>query len=305
MLPFNYEIVDEKNEKIVNLKGLPLLIVGIARTRVSQRAVVLGEDEDTHDYVGMTRKFTKAMAAGNKTIKKHSNITKPVVDNLLKLIDESEVYVKKHSAPYKQMSCTAGIELFFREIVKGLVDSVEVIKNQYTPNKDDPDTMVFDPQVKFTHDGNVWLYKDKELSAENRKQTYTLTINDIDIGDLQESEKINDEAKWVAFLFGFVAKELIREAMAEYKTEQLKGNPSTVKKAKSISDIIGGDYANHLLKVNYVQSLIDEAVAEGETVKAENINPDLIMSLFQKENKLDEADFQAIINILLEKPIYH
>ena len=291
---FNYEIVDEKNEKIVNLKGLPLLIVGIARTRVSQRAAVLGEDENTHDYVGMTRKFTKAMAAGNKTIKKHSNITKPVVDNLLKLIDEAEAYVKENSAPHNQITCTAGIELFFREVVKGLVDSVEVIKNQYTPNKDDPDTMVFDPQVKFTHDGNVWAYKNKEI---------TLTINGIDIGDLQESDKINDEAKWVARLFNFVAEEMLREAIAEHKAEKLKGNPSIVKKAKSISDIIGGDYSTYLLKVAFIKSLIDEEVAEGKAIN--DIDPELVKRFFQKENKLDEADTQAIINILLEKPIYH
>jgi hypothetical protein len=305
MPSFNYEIVDEKNEKIVNLKGLPLLIVGIARTRVSQRAAVLGEDENTHDYAGMTRKFTKAMAAGNDTIKKRSDITKPVVDNLLKLIDESETYAKKHGAPHSQISGTTGIELFFKEIVKGLVDSVDVVKNQYAPTKDDPDTMAFDPQVKFTHDGNVWAYKNKEIDVENNEQTYTLTVNDIDIGDLKQSEKINDEAKWVALLLAFVAKDLIREVMAEHKTEQLKGNPSIVKKAKAISDIVGGDYSAYLLEVAFIEFTINEAVAEGKAINAEDIDPDLIISLFQKANKLDAADTQAVINILLEKPVYH
>lgn len=299
---FDYQVVDETNNKILRIDGLPLVVISIAAMNVMKAQDRLNQTPNNTkfiDYAAMSRRIVKDILQG-KVFIDQQDIIAPVLTKVLNAIDVGVIDSKMSDDRGNHIGA---INDFYQSLTITLTDSIEVLKDEYKPTSETDSTMRHEGWVKMISDGNEWLFKIVNLSPDG--SPYEVSINGMDIESISDTDKISSDGRWHAFLLSSLALQMVHGMQAAHRANSMLGNPDVVRKSKGIAKVMGGNYEDYLYAVGEFEAAIKRSLASGD-ITEEDIDEDYMTKSIIKHNpNTTNAQAKEIVALFKSKPIYH
>lgn len=299
---FDYQVVDESNNKILRVDGLPLVVISIAAMNVMKAQEQLSQTPNNTkfiDYAAMTRRIVKDILQG-KVFADQQDIIAPVLTKVLNAID---VGVNESKTSDDHGNHIGAVNDFYQSLTITLTDSIEVLKDEYKPTSETDSTMRHEGWVKMISDGNEWVFKIVNLSPDG--SPYEVSINGMDIESISETDKISSDGRWHAFLLSSLALQMVHGMQAAHRVNSMLGHPDVVRKSKGIAKVMGGNYEDYLYAVGEFDAAIKRSLASGD-ITEEDIDEDYMTKSIIKHNpNTTNAQAKEIVALFKSKPIYH
>lgn len=299
---FDYQVVDESNNKILRVDGLPLVVISIAAMNVMKAQEQLSQTPNNTkfiDYAAMPRRIVKDILQG-KVFADQQDIIAPVLTKVLNAID---VGVNESKTSDDHGNHIGAVNDFYQSLTITLTDSIEVLKDEYKPTSETDSTMRHEGWVKMISDGNEWVFKIVNLSPDG--SPYEVSINGMDIESISETDKISSDGRWHAFLLSSLALQMVHGMQAAHRVNSMLGHPDVVRKSKGIAKVMGGNYEDYLYAVGEFDAAIKRSLASGD-ITEEDIDEDYMTKSIIKHNpNTTNAQAKEIVALFKSKPIYH
>lgn len=299
---FDYQVVDESNNKILRVDGLPLVVISIAAMNVMKAQEQLSQTPNNTkfiDYAAMTRRIVKDILQG-KVFADQQDIIAPVLTKVLNAID---VGVNESKTSDDHGNHIGAVNNFYQSLTITLTDSIEVLKDEYKPTSETDSTMRHEGWVKMISDGNEWVFKIVNLSPDG--SPYEVSINGMDIESISDTDKISSDGRWHAFLLSSLALQMVHGMQAAHRVNSMLGHPDVVRKSKGIAKVMGGNYEDYLYAVGEFDAAIKRSLASGD-ITEEDIDEDYMTKSIIKHNpNTTDAQAKEIVALFKSKPIYH
>lgn len=299
---FDYQVVDESNNKILRVDGLPLVVISIAAMNVMKAQEQLSQTPNNTkfiDYAAMTRRIVKDILQG-KVFADQQDIIAPVLTKVLNAID---VGVNESKTSADHGNHIGAVNDFYQSLTITLTDSIEVLKDEYKPTSETDSTMRHEGWVKMISDGNEWVFKIVNLSPDG--SPYEVSINGMDIESISDTDKISSDGRWHAFLLSSLALQMIHGMQAAHRVNSMLGHPNVVRKSKGIAKVMGGNYEDYLYAVGEFDAAIKRSLASGD-ITEDDIDEDYMTKSIIKHNpNTTDAQAKEIVALFKSKPIYH
>lgn len=299
---FDYQVVDESNNKILRVDGLPLVVISIAAMNVMKAQEQLSQTPNNTkfiDYAAMTRRIVKDILQG-KVFADQQDIIAPVLTKVLNAID---VGVNESKTSDDHGNHIGAVNDFYQSLTITLTDSIEVLKDEYKPTSETDSTMRHEGWVKMISDGNEWVFKIVNLSPDG--SPYEVSINGMEIESISETDKISSDGRWHAFLLSSLALQMVHGMQAAHRVNSMLGHPDVVRKSKGIAKVMGGNYEDYLYAVGEFDAAIKRSLASGD-ITEEDIDEDYMTKSIIKHNpNTTNAQAKEIVALFKSKPIYH
>ena len=299
---FDYQVVDETNNKILRIDGLPLVVISIAAMNVMKAQDRLNQTPNNTkfiDYAAMSRRIVKDILQG-KVFIDQQDIIAPVLTKVLNAIDVGVIDSKMSDDRGNHIGA---INDFYQSLTITLTDSIEVLKDEYKPTSETDSTMRHEGWVKMISDGNEWLFKIVNLSPDG--SPYEVSINGMDIESISDTDKISSDGRWHAFLLSSLALQMVHGMQAAHRANSMLGNPDVVRKSKGIAKVMGGNYEDYLYAVGEFEAAIKRSLSSGDITEEDIDEQYMIKSIIKHNPNTTAAQAKEIVALFKSKPIYH
>lgn len=299
----NYSVVDNTTGAIKTAKGLAVLLISdaafsVLKTEMDIDEAFGGRQDKRVDLASTSKKTVMVTLSENPLFAGQQHEVKPIIDNLNKLIGEATTAIESDDTRRKQFGYNIDIYDFYKHIIEKLVDSIELIQDDYKPSTSPTTAMRHLGAVRILFDGDEWLLKSDNIKLG--EYICETIINGTSLGVMRQSDKVSSDAQRIGALFNFISAQMICEVIANHQTNAAVNNPDTVKKAKAIADLVGGNHEDYLYAVINFDTKLREVVATS------NMSTDeAITYMLKKDIGMNDSQITDIAKIFKQKPLYH